>query len=258
MNKLLDRVPARALALVLALLLAVIAVVALSDYVDSQRREVTTELDLREVVVATQDIPAGTPAEVVRTLSTTKQIPLGALPDGALIRLDNVTGFLAQDVVLNQVFTTAMFVEARPAQNAFQIPPGQVAVAVDVSVTAGVANFLDPGDRVSILVNVGGARADAGDGTAADEAATRFLLQNVEVLAIGRRVTNAAAEGVREQVVRDDTLLTLTLAVDAFDAERLVYATTSGELYLVLLPDDLDGFQPTTTPGRNADNLFDR
>ncbi len=274
MNKLLDRVPGRAFAVLLAVILGVISVIALNQVTNQQKNAATDELGVVQVWRVLRDLPAGTLAVdlvensanaadgsfqpeqlVTRTEALVDSLPLGAITAPALE--SGISGFLARDLRAGEILFDQMFIQVQPAANAFEVPAGQVAISVDVDVTQGVANFLDVGDRIGILATVGGARADA-EGAGSSEAATRFLLQNVQILAIGRRVTAATADANKETVVRDDGSLTLTVALDASDAERLVYAASNGALYIALLPDDVGDFTPTTTPGRNADNLFDR
>ncbi len=275
MKNLLERVSGRVIAIVLAIALGLVSAIALNSYVASEAGSVNDEL--RPVLVwrVLRDLPAGTLASdlvansvgnadgsytqtqlVGRVEALPDSLALGTITTAALA--DGISGFLARDVRAGEVLFDRMFSQAQPTATAFQIPAGQVAISVDVDVTEGVANFLDVGDRIGIMVTVGGAREDANAGGGAAEQATRFLLQNVEILAIGRRVTANATTATKETVVRNDGLLTLTVALDAADAERLVFATSTGELYIALLPDDVGDYTPTSTPGRNADNLFDR
>lgn len=267
MNRLLDRFPARVVALVAAVVLALVAVVAVNDWLRTREAELVEAFQPVAAWQFAADLPAGTPAgslfldaggpnpaRLRETLTTPESLPAGALR-GDLTGLGK--RFLAEDVRAGEFLVASMFVETAPEDvEAFVVPGGQVAIAFDVDATQGVANFLDPGDRISILATVEG--STGADPAAGGGALTRFVLQDVEVLAIGRRSTAEQGDDDGEVVVRDDALVTLTVALDPFDAERLVFAVTNGTLHIALLPDDVDGFTPATTPGRSAGNLFER
>jgi Flp pilus assembly protein CpaB len=86
---------------------------------------------------------------------------------------------------------------------------------------------------------------------------TQYLLQDVEVLAVGRRVVT---EG-EDQVQQTEQML-MTLALDPEDAERLVFAWNNGTLHFTLLPPEVEGSEipilerPVETPGRSFDTIF--
>jgi pilus assembly protein CpaB len=80
------------------------------------------------------------------------------------------------------------------------------------------------------------------------EVRTQYLLQGVDVLAVGQRqVQTDEQEGTVSSVL-------MTLAVQPEDAERLVFAVANGSLYFTLLPEDAE---PVETPGRTFGDLFD-
>jgi Flp pilus assembly protein CpaB len=78
---------------------------------------------------------------------------------------------------------------------------------------------------------------------------SRFLLQDVQVLAVG----GTAQEGRRVGQGRNQSLSAVTLAVRPADVERVVFAAENGSLYLSLLP---PGQRPVPTRGRTIDNEF--
>ena len=125
---------------------------------------------------------------------------------------------------------------------------------MQVGIPAGVAGFIRAGDLVSLIATVetpGVTTTDA-DGNVSEEPGevrTQYLLQGIEVLAVGRR-TVAAEED--DQAPIDSVLLTIALQPE--DAERTVFAVENALLYFTLLP---DGADPQGTPGRTIDDLFD-
>lgn len=267
MNNLFERASGRAAAVALAVVLALVATFSVNEYVRSREQALVAENELVEAwqfVTALEAGVAGSelltsdgepdPQRLQLVRTSRESLPFGAVGDPSQLKGQ----YLLQAVAANQFLASTQFGQKQPTP-AFllEVPPGQVAVSFDVDVTAGVANFLDPGDRITILANIGGAVAADGGVPDQDEA-TRIVLQNVRILAVGVRVPGARAEDGGEVVRRDEDLLTLTVAVDALDAERLVFAASTGTVHVALQPDEVGDFVPATTPGRNAGNLFER
>lgn len=106
---------------------------------------------------------------------------------------------------------------------------------------------------------------------------TRFVLQDLEVLASGTDVVSrdttpsvsadqtsgaAPADGaaagelggaVQEEAVVEEVVSVYTLAVNAEDAEKLVYAIENGTIYLTLVQSD---YEPIATRGVTVETLF--
>lgn len=270
MNNLLERASGRVAAVAVALVLAIVAVIAVNDHVRSREQDLVDRIELVEAWQFVTDLEAGTAVSSLFTADGEPHpdrlrlapTPRESLPSLALSTADvrNLWGrndfVLVAAVEASDYLKGSMFGIAPEApKEAFEVPPGQVAVSFDVEVTAGVANFLDPDDRISILATIGGARGDA---EAEAGAGTRILLQDVRVLAVGVRVPSAENADSGEVVRRADDLVTLTVAVPAVDAERLVFAVANGTLHIALLPPMLGDFVPAATPGRDARNLFER
>lgn len=252
-----DRVNGRVVAIILAVLLAAIATIALSDYVTSQRDQVLADNEAVMVWMAGIDVPAGTLITDDRLAEADQVFVQREVSLSAIALLDAPVGNLADfrgqqtlgPIPKGAILVSAHFGATVEQAAAFQVPEGMVAMSIDVGVTPGVANFIDPGSFVSIVTHLGGA-AEGGEAAVATSGPTsRILLQNVEILAIGRRIT--VGDG---GVARSDEALTVTVALTPADAERLVFAQFSSALYLLLEPPG--GGSPATTIGRNNENLF--
>ena len=73
------------------------------------------------------------------------------------------------------------------------IPKEHQAVSIGVELTKQVAGFVTPGDLVSMVVSM-----SREDGAGKDVDTSQFLLQNVQVLAVGTTaLSNASAQGWR-------------------------------------------------------------
>jgi Flp pilus assembly protein CpaB len=117
---------------------------------------------------------------------------------------------------------------------------------------AGRRRLHPRGDRVSLIATLEapGTTTTEPDGTVTEEPGevrTQYLLQSIEVLAIGQRTTQAEGEAAPQGSVL------MTVALQPEDAERLVFAIENASLYFTLLPEDAE---PQDTPGRTLEDLF--
>src|SRR4029077_5001388 len=93
------------------------------------------------------------------------------------------------------------------------------ATSLEVNQVSGVSGFVLPGDRVDVLCTVDGRGAK-------EEAVTRTILQNAEVLASGQHVTQQDHKPITVQAV--------TILVDPAGAEKLALGLHEGKVHLVL------------------------
>ncbi|HVE94681.1 MAG TPA: RcpC/CpaB family pilus assembly protein [Acidimicrobiales bacterium] len=136
--------------------------------------------------------------------------------------------------------TAPGFVAPRAESQAagFTIPPGHQAMAVQVPFAQGVAGYAKAGDKV----NVYGAFKNAPANATLPNPAAKLVLANVEVLAVDSAAPGSGATGAAA---------TYLLAVDAIQAEALVYLQSFESAYLTLARED-QGI--LTTPGRTPKN----
>lgn len=238
------RLNVRAIALLLAVVLAAVATVALTNYIQGVEARAEASLEPVEAFVAAGPIPQGTQAEaaIQQDLIERAEIPERAALPGGITSLQELEGRVAAvDLVEGEQILAARFVEAQAARGLREIPEDMQAISVQVGIPPGVAGFIQAGDRISMIVQL----------DAEGESRVQFLLQGLEVLAVGQRTVNEEGEsgttGTTEQVL-------LTLAVTPEDAEKVAYATLQGTMYFTLLPEDQEA--PVDTPGRTAENIF--
>jgi pilus assembly protein CpaB len=251
------RLPAagKTIAVVLALVLAVVATSAIAMYVRGVEARAFEDAELVEVFVAQGPIDAGTPVSAAADtgLIARDVAPRGNVPVGAVTSLDQLEGQVAVDRVLEgEILLAERWGTTEQASVGFEIPEGFEAIAVEVDIPPGVAGYIRAGDRISVIatVEVGGTTTTDADGNVTEEAGdmrSQYLLQAIEVLAVGQRTTEA--EG--DQAPQSSVLA--TLAVEPEAAEKLVFAVENGTLYFTLLPEDAE---PQETPGRTLDDLF--
>lgn len=141
---------------------------------------------------------------------------------------------LAGSAARQPLFAGEPVVEAklvRPKDSSFLaavLREGQRAVSVKVSETSGVAGLILPGDRVDVLLThtLTGSE-EAGRGTSAQRKVGETIARELRVLAVDQAFRSP--EGEAAKVGR-----TVTLEVDAFQAEALALGEAMGELSLSL------------------------
>jgi pilus assembly protein CpaB len=225
----LDRIKnPRVAAIFVAVILAMVATVALLMYVRGVESEVRAEVDEVEVLVAREEIPAGAPAADAASqgLIVRDTIPRKNLAEGAVTSVEQIDGRVATvNIAAGEQILAARFAEAQEQLGLAEIPEGLHAISVQVGIPPGVAGFVNPGSRVSLIADT-------------EEGGTAFLVQDVEVLALGQRVVTTGEDGqTQTSVRRSEENVLATLAVEPGDAERIVEAVLQGQLYFTLLPD---------------------
>jgi len=136
-----------------------------------------------------------------------------------------------------QAGTVVVPAAAATAPATFTIPDGKQAVAVQLPFVGGLAGYARAGDTVNVYGNA--AAGPLGD---IPFPATRMLLSGVQVLAVSGPAPGADAGNV-----------TYLLALDAAQAEQVVFFAKFESLWLTLVP---KGQPKAQTPGRNYKNAF--
>jgi len=244
----------RVVAVLVAVALAVAATAALVAYAGGADRRAIANQQPVLVYVARARIAAGTSGEDAqnRGLIERTELPRRAVASGAVRSLEQLGGRVAAvDIVPGEQLLAARWVGKGEALGGrlLSIPEGHQAVSIALDPTRQVSGFVTPGDRVSVVVSLSLPRGGRSQRT------SRFLLQDVQVLAVGATAqpNPVAQEGRRVGQGRSQSLSAVTLAVQPADVERVVFAAENGSLYLSLLP---PGQRPVPTRGRTIDNEF--
>jgi pilus assembly protein CpaB len=176
------------------------------------------------VVVAATDLTFGTKLD--RAQLRIAKYPKESLPSGAFSDIDSVVGQTTKIFLAGKEPITATKLSSRGGGLSMLVRTGFRATSLEVNQVSGVSGFVLPGDRIDVLATVDGRGAD-------QEAVTRTILQNAEVLASGQKTTQQDNKPITVQAV--------TILVDPMGAEKLALALHEGKLHLVLRnPEDSD------------------
>jgi pilus assembly protein CpaB len=196
--------------------------------------------DFVYAVAAAQDLPVGKRLQA----ADLKLITLDRkdLPKGAFLKIsDLVDRAVTVPVAASEpVLVGKLAVKGSGEGLTALIEPGTRAISVQVNDISGVSGFIQPGTRVDILFTRVFANGDA---------ATTTILQNVKVIAYGRRLDPGARVDPRDTA----RPTVATLLVSQEQAEKLVLAGQRGKIQLALRNGVDDLITESSDPVQSAD-----
>jgi pilus assembly protein CpaB len=203
---------------ILAGVVGLVATFLIHRYITSKTAVVVKPTD--QVVVADLDIAPGT-ALASRMVKTTTW-PRDIVPPKAVRNPKDVEGRVAQFPISRgePILQNKLAPEGTAAGLGGLLDPNKLAVTLRVDDVSGVAGFINPGDRVDLLVEM----------TAPEEKGEHFskiILQNLKVLSKGQ-IWDQTSEK-KPQVVN-----TVTLELTPEEAEIVNLATNQGKIRLAL------------------------
>lgn len=230
--------------------LILLAAIVLAGLSASAVRAYTRTVDQRAiagkqgvwVLVAAKEIAKGTTAAAIRTGDTTKRVlmPAETVPAGTLGKLDASMDALTltSDLQTGQLVMRAQFAAAIKPAERVEVPPGKLAVSVQLTIGPQVAGNVVAGSQVTVFDTYPAVP------TGTEQQVTRVLLPRTTVISVGAGDTapSPTASGAVTGPETDSSggAYLVTLAVDEKEAVRLVHAARTGLLYLALLNDSTD------------------
>lgn len=265
---------ARMLTITLAAVLAVLGVLGVLAYVRQANDRAVNGLKAQTVVVATGAIPTGTSLIEAQQedLLSTEKLPDSSLSTPAVHSVTTanehqvVSGALAKGQVLLQNMLTSG--TGATASTSFVMPPGMMAVSVNMCVPEAVADYVSPGAYVAVFDTLSGKGSTIQRSCEPQhevlnsnlianpaEATTLLVLPKVLVLAVGQNPGTSAPNSDNVAATTDPSGSSsdvstvgeefVTLAVSQSDAERLILIDELGLPYMALLgPNSKTGFAP--------------
>lgn len=259
----------RVIAIFAAAVVALIGVTSVLLYARSADARAVQANQPVDAYVAAKVVPAGTTLkDAVRTglLEKTTAAAKG-LPAGALTRVtDSNSSLLAMtDIQPGEFVMSARFGTTPTGNKAIQVPPGMVAVSVQLSDPARVGTFVTPGTHLAIFdsykIKAIGTDEKSKAINDADIQGTSVLLEDVLVIAMGQTALTPGSgsqptEGGDKKVAAsaEAASFLVTVAVTPKDAPRLIHGINTGELYAALRGEEL---KMADAPRVDDLNIFD-
>jgi pilus assembly protein CpaB len=222
----------RVIATLVALVLAGTGAVLLLGYVGHADSRAMAGMRIVNVLVVTAPIAEGTTGESLGRLVTSKALPVTAVANGALSSVASLTGQVATtDLQPGEQLLASRFVDPATLAkaNELQIPPGMQQLTISLPLQRALGGFIAPGMTVGMFLSL------AAEGTAPPE--THLMLHRLLVTKVEGGKTAPPTQADKAAATPADTVL-VTVAVNAHDAERVVYGAEHGTLWLSLEPAD--------------------
>lgn len=201
----------------------------------------------------------------IPTVVAAKDIPAGTVATADMVRVEEVARKFRDTAALSDISTVVGHVLLFPAGEGAQLTPAHVtpwrfpnlgskverakrAIAMAVDNVSAVGGFLQPGDRVDVIVVYGYevqklSGVQAPQGMVREKKKVRTFLQNVEVLAVGPRLSALEEAPEREEDAdivdrpkfkRKSRSKTVVLSLEPKDCQSIMIARSVGELFLSL------------------------
>jgi Flp pilus assembly protein CpaB len=206
----------RMVTLMLAVLTGAVAVAIVYLYVQRVEDESARGLEVREVLVAGQGIPAGTRWDEIFAsgLTRTENIPEKYVVSGALGSASDLPArsVLAREVVAGEQLTSQAFAANQQTAFGYQFEAGTQALSLPVERVRAVAGHVAPGSRLNAFEST-------------DQGGTKPIARRIEVVEI-----QPAAEG--DPAGLDEMVLQVT----EDQALALINAQEQASLWFTLIP----------------------
>jgi pilus assembly protein CpaB len=241
----------RVLVVVLALVLALAGAALVLFYVSRADERAIAEQQPTDVWIAVEDVPAGTTlrdAERQELIEQT-QVPAKAVPSGALedVNADNRSLLALSDITAGEILLEARFGDTPTGDRAIAVPPGRLAVAVELSDPARVGEFVTPGSHIAIYRTAkivaldDGPRADKINDNDFNE--TSVLIGDALVIGMGDTALAGGSDSQGEDedgTTRSEPSFLVTVALTPDQALLVVHQAMNGEMYAALRGSDVD------------------
>lgn len=222
------------------------------------------------VLIAKKAISPGTAGANLGDSVEVRQVPAVTRASDALVSLGELADRTTTVAIgPDQQLRTAFFNQRTVRGDAIKVPEGKQAVAMNIPFTNAGGGYVGPGDRVNVYALVGrqngivtplcGEGLCPGSDPRAAQAASQLVLTNVEVLDVSQEVAPKTLTSVQPtpgQVARTaeaQPSVTYLMALDANQAEKAIFFTRFGEVYVSLAA---KGQPDATTGGRDQTNAL--
>ena len=250
----------RILTIVVAIVFALIGTAAVMIYVKQADQRALAGQKAVSVLVATQQVPAGTTAGAALRdgYLQAQHLPSESVPADAVRSIGAAISGLVLSASLpsGQLLLRPMLVTKTVAATGLAIPRGKVALTVQMCLQKAVAGFVRPGSQIAVFNTFFKGKQGSvtvsctGDSwqNGVKDIHTRLVLTNVPVLAVGSAsagTTSATATTTSTGLFSqgnnssssssNTTTLMVTVAVSQADAEQLIVLAEAGIPYLALV-----------------------
>ena len=220
--------------LILALIMALVTSLLFSQYLSSLDKKYKKAENKVNVVVAARGIEKN--QKVTKDMLIIKSISADAAYPKAITKMEEIEGKYSQiDIKAGEMLFADRFTDQYQETYAVarKIREGYRAVSVEVNYVESVSTLIEPEDYVDVVFSERIKQSGA-----SDIVNTSSILQNVRILAVGKRISqknNEAADAKAAKTASTGTDYTsVTLELKPEDALRLINSDEKGNIKLIL------------------------
>lgn len=210
------------IALAGAIVLGLVAVFIANSYLNNAQKQ-AYNAGTTKVAVATAPLAYGsdiTPDKVRFVDFPNASIPPGSFTNAQQLMPGGKKRQALVPIAVNEpILKDKISGEGQAASISALLPDGMRAATVRINDVSGVAGFIQPSDRVDVLITRSLPGGDSSE-------VTDVLLQNIRVIAMGQHAKDADGKPISAR--------TATLEVQPIDAQKLALGEAAGSLSLVL------------------------
>ena len=231
----------RVVGIIGAAVLAIVGTIVLVTYVNGAEDRALEGQEVVEVLVLTQQVPAGTKAEDITRSVELRKIPRDVVVAGAVATTSQLTGLVASiELQAGEQVSTLRFVppeQFAPSRSSVKIPDGLVEVTVSLGPEQTIGGIIRPGDKVAVLTSFDASKlgpGEAGNGRISGILGQQVLVTNVQGDPIPTTDANGATLTANDRPAALGSSLLVTLAINPDQMERYVFSREFGRLFLAL------------------------
>ncbi|MGK3649955.1 Flp pilus assembly protein CpaB [Pseudarthrobacter enclensis] len=235
----------RLLAGTAAVALALVGALIMIAYANGAEQRAMASMEVKDVLVVTKAIPAGTAVSDLAGSLVIEKVPAKAVSATALSTLDHKTNTVAAvDLLPGEQLLEARLVPAAEVTDdkSMKVPAGFQEVSFQLEPQRVVGGNISVGDHVGVAMSF----RDGVDKGKPAGASTQLTLRKVLVTAVQRAPQAAAGsdDAKAENTAVPDGLLIVTVAVNDIDANKIVFTSEFGTIWLTKEPLDAQDSGP--------------
>ncbi|MGK3956918.1 Flp pilus assembly protein CpaB [Arthrobacter sp. R4] len=238
-----------------ALLVAIIGTVMLVMYVQNADKRALADTETEAVYIVEKPVAAGTSTDKLAASVVQKEVPKLALASDTVTNLDDLGDKVtAVPLVPGEQLLSSRMVDANSllGPSRVQVPAGMQEITLKLPIERVVGGILKAGDTVGVFISLDDATTNVATGDVVSKSSgTQLTFHKVLVTAAQfsngaaaksestTATTSDGATPAKKEATGDGTYL-ITIARNSADAERVIFATEFGSIYLSKEPGNAD------------------
>jgi len=237
-----------------ALLVAIVGTVMLVMYVQNADKRALADTETETVYIVEKPVAAGTSTEKLAASVVQKEVPKLAVASDTVTSLDDLGDKVtAVPLVPGEQLISSRMVDANSllGPSRVQVPSGMQEITLKLPIERVVGGILKAGDTVGVFLSLDDATTNAATGDVISKSSgTQLTFHKVLVTAAqfsngtaskseSTATTSSDGAPAKKEATGDGTYL-ITVARNSADAERIIFATEFGSIYLSKEPGNAD------------------